>query len=62
MELKLLYGYYAQPRLESTPEGYTHDWTAFVKGVDNSDIKNVIEKVTFHLHEDYEPHAKRGIL
>lgn len=62
MELKLLYGYVARPRLESTSEGYTHDWTAFVRGVDSSDIKNVIEKVTFHLHEDYEPHAKRGIL
>jgi len=37
-------------RVHSTPEGYTHDWEVFVRGVDNADIHHYIEKgVTFFL-------------
>ena len=63
----ILYGYYATPREKATPEGYTHDWTAFVKGdhetdleEDGSDLKHVVRKVVFQLHEDFEPNATRG--
>jgi len=31
-------------RMRSTPEGYTHDWEVFVRGVDNADIHHYIEK------------------
>ena len=62
-------GYYATPREEATPEGYTHDWTAFVKGdherdveEDGSDLKHVVRKVVFQLHEDFKPNATRGIM
>lgn len=62
MELKVLCGYYANPREESTTKGYTHDWKAFVKGSgkNDSDIRHVVKKVVFQLHKDYEPNAKRG--
>ena len=60
-------GYYATPREKATPEGYTHDWTAFVKGdhetdleEEGSDLKYVVRKVVFQLHKDFEPNATRG--
>ena len=64
VKLTLLRGYYAIPREEPTPEGYTHDWTAFVRGItttDGSDIKNIVKRVVFKLHEDF-PNSTRGIL
>ena len=53
-------GYYAVPQKNITPEGYTHEWTAFVKQEDGRDIQHVVEKVVFQLHKDYEPNQKRG--
>lgn len=40
-------------RLHTTPEGYTHDWEVFVRGVDNADIHHYIEKVVFILHNTF---------
>ncbi|EFN70907.1 Protein ENL [Camponotus floridanus] len=40
-------------RVHSTPEGYTHDWEVFVRGVDNADIHHYIEKVVFILHNTF---------
>lgn len=40
-------------RMRTTPEGYTHDWEVFVRGVDNADIHNYIEKVVFLLHDTF---------
>lgn len=31
-------------RSHPTPEGYTHDWEVFVRGVDNADIHQYIDK------------------
>ncbi|XP_066583899.1 protein AF-9-like [Prorops nasuta] len=45
-------------RVRTTPEGYTHDWEVFVRGVDNADIHHYIDKVVFHLHETF-PKPKR---
>ena len=61
--MTLLCGYFATPRDEPTPEGYTHDWTAFVRSEareDGSDIEHVVRKVVFQLHESFEPDATRG--
>ena len=62
-------GYFATPREEPTPEGYTHDWTAFVKGdhergdlEEGHDIKHVVRKVVFQLHESFKPNDTRGIV
>ena len=62
-----MWGYFAKPREEPTPEGYTHDWTAFVKGETRADghdvdIMHVVKKVVFQLHKDFEPNATRGIV
>lgn len=40
-------------RMRTTPEGYTHDWEVFVRGVDNADIHHYIEKVVFILHDTF---------
>ena len=61
--MTLTCGYFAVPRKDITPEGYTHNWTAFVRSVkyqDGRDIRRVVEKVVFQLHKDYKPNQKRG--
>lgn len=47
-------------RSRTTPEGYTHDWEVFLRGVDNADIHHYIEKVVFVLHNTF-PKPKRVI-
>lgn len=43
----------------STPEGYTHDWELFVRGLDGTDISHFVDKVVFTLHDSF-PKPKRG--
>lgn len=31
-------------RVRTTPQGYTHDWEVFVRGIDNADIHHYVEK------------------
>lgn len=31
-------------RMRTTPQGYTHDWELFVRGIDNADIHHYVEK------------------
>ncbi|XP_076765008.1 ENL/AF9-related superfamily elongation complex transcription factor [Xylocopa sonorina] len=40
-------------RVHTTPEGYTHDWEVFVRGIDNADIHHYVEKVVFQLHDTF---------
>lgn len=47
-------------RSRTTKEGYTHDWEVFLRGVDNSDVHQYIEKVVFILHDTF-PKPKRVI-
>ncbi|KAI9665442.1 MAG: NuA4 histone H4 acetyltransferase complex and the SWR1 complex subunit [Trizodia sp. TS-e1964] len=37
------------------PPDHTHQWTVFVKGIDNEDISYWLSKVQFKLHETYVP-------
>ncbi|KPL96838.1 hypothetical protein QR98_0001850 [Sarcoptes scabiei] len=60
VEVQLEIGHVAKPKSKKTPEGYTHDWTVFVRGVENSNIHSFVEKVIFHLHESF-PKPKRGL-
>ena len=42
-------GHTSELRAQRTPEGYTHDWQVFVRGVDNAEIHHYIEKGIFLL-------------
>ncbi|KAG8232347.1 hypothetical protein J437_LFUL008815 [Ladona fulva] len=53
-------GHEASVRTKRTPEGFTHDWEVFVRGVDNADIHYFVEKVVFYLHETF-PKPKRVV-
>ncbi|XP_017883467.1 protein AF-9 [Ceratina calcarata] len=46
-------GHTSMLRMRPTPEGYTHDWEVFVRGMDNADIHHYVEKVVFQLHETF---------
>ena len=59
MQVKLEIGHKAACRQEPTPEGFTHDWTVFVRGSEGKDISHFVDKVVFHLHESF-PRPKRG--
>ena len=41
----------SNPKPEGTPEEFTHSWTVFVKGVDDTDITYWLKKVQFKLHD-----------
>lgn len=53
MEVQLELGHKAYPKEEISPNGYTHDWTVFVRGPDDCKIHEFIEKVVFNLHESF---------
>ncbi|XP_051155388.1 protein AF-9 [Leptopilina boulardi] len=53
-------GHTSELRAQRTPEGYTHDWQVFIRGVDNAEIHQYIERVVFHLHETF-PKPKRVV-
>lgn len=61
MPVKVAYeiGHNATPRDSITPEGYTHDWTLYIRGCNSSDISIYIDKIVFHLHESFA-RPKRG--
>lgn len=52
-------GHTSKLRSKKTPEGFTHDWELYVKGVSGADISCFVEKVIFNLHESF-PKPKRG--
>lgn len=58
IRITLEYGHTSVLRMHTTPEGYTHDWEVFVRGIDNADIHHYVEKVVFQLHETF-PKPKR---
>ncbi|XP_072743343.1 uncharacterized protein Ear [Anoplolepis gracilipes] len=53
IEITLECGHTSMLRMRTTPEGYTHDWEVFVRGVDNADIHHYVEKVVFILHSTF---------
>ncbi|ESZ94926.1 hypothetical protein SBOR_4718 [Sclerotinia borealis F-4128] len=46
------------PKPEGTPEDHTHQWTVFVKGVDDTDITYWCRKVQFKLHDSFPQHMR----
>lgn len=53
-ELILEIGHKSSPLTKKLANGYTHKWTVFVRGVNNSKIENCIQRVVFQLHESFE--------
>ena len=46
-------GHTASHRSTLHPSGYTHDWSAYVRGADGIDIQHFVDKVVFTLHETF---------
>lgn len=57
--MKIELGHRANLRPKPTAEGFTHDWTVFVRGPEGNNIQHFVEKVVFQLHESF-PKPKRG--
>lgn len=60
-----VYGSIAKPidpahRKDGTHQDHTHEWTVYVKGVDDEDISYWLKKVQFKLHETY-PNSSRMV-
>ncbi|XP_035222377.1 protein AF-9-like, partial [Stegodyphus dumicola] len=60
VEVKIELGHRAILREKPTSEGFTHDWTVFVRGAEGHNIQYFVEKVVFHLHESF-PKPKRVV-
>jgi transcription initiation factor IIF auxiliary subunit len=52
-------GHKADFKPEVMPNGFTHDWTVFVRSVESAKIEHFVEKVVFHLHPSFK-NPKRG--
>jgi len=60
VQVKVEVGHHATCRENIMPNGYTHDWTIFVRGAEGADISHFVEKVVFILHESF-PKPRRVI-
>ncbi|KAH9513199.1 hypothetical protein Btru_034361 [Bulinus truncatus] len=47
-------GHQAHFLREPSPEGFTHDWTVFVRGQEGSRLEAFVEKVVFRLHKTFK--------
>eukprot|EP00106_Octopus_bimaculoides_P022832 XP_014790274.1 PREDICTED: protein AF-9-like isoform X2 [Octopus bimaculoides] len=54
VQVKVEIGHQASLRKKVTPNGFTHDWTVFVRGQNDSPIHHFVDKVIFHLHESFQ--------
>uniref|UniRef100_UPI0035900A23 protein AF-9-like isoform X1 n=2 Tax=Myxine glutinosa TaxID=7769 RepID=UPI0035900A23 len=53
LQVQIELGHFAIVRKKVSAEGYTHDWRAFVRGVDHKKIHGFVEKVVFILHASF---------
>uniref|UniRef100_H3C0H0 YEATS domain-containing protein n=1 Tax=Tetraodon nigroviridis TaxID=99883 RepID=H3C0H0_TETNG len=58
VQVKLERGHRAHVRKRATAEGFTHDWTVFVRGPERRNIQHFVDKVVFYLHESF-PRPRR---
>ena len=62
-ELMLEIGHKSQPLKSKLPNGYTHKWTVFVRGANNSKIEHCIQRVVFQLHDSFaNPHRGKLVI
>jgi hypothetical protein len=59
VQVKLEFGHKARMKSKILPDGFTHEWTVFVRGPDGCNIQHFVEKVVFYLHESF-PKPRRG--
>uniref|UniRef100_A0A6G1SL18 Protein ENL n=1 Tax=Aceria tosichella TaxID=561515 RepID=A0A6G1SL18_9ACAR len=52
-ELMLEIGHTSQPLKSKLPNGYTHKWTVFVRGANDSKIEHCVQRVVFQLHDSF---------
>lgn len=55
-------GHQANFLKEPSPEGFTHDWTVFVRGYEGSRIEYFVEKVVFKLHKTFKSPVRGKIV
>ncbi|KAF4121332.1 YEATS domain-containing protein 4 [Geosmithia morbida] len=48
----------ANPKPVGVPEGHTHSWTVFVKGLEDTDITYWLRRVQFKLHDSIPNHVR----
>lgn len=53
VQVKIELGHRATVKKIPSPEGFTHDWTVYVRGPENCNISYFIEKVVFNLHGSF---------
>lgn len=46
------------PKPPNVPDGHTHSWQVFVKGIDDTDITYWLRRVQFKLHESIPNHVR----
>ncbi|KAL3865864.1 hypothetical protein ACJMK2_043213 [Sinanodonta woodiana] len=57
VQVKIELGHRASLRAKPTKEGFTHDWTVYVRAPEGFNIAHFVEKVVFHLHDTFaNPH------
>lgn len=61
VQVKIELGHRATVKKTPSPNGFTHDWTVYVRGPENCNISYFIEKVVFNLHGSFH-NPKRGIV
>ncbi|KAL3881224.1 hypothetical protein ACJMK2_027680, partial [Sinanodonta woodiana] len=53
IQLIIEIGHRSSPKTNPTKEGFTHDWTVYVRGYEGCDISQFVEKVVFQLHPSF---------
>lgn len=46
------------PKPAGVPDGHTHSWEVFVKGIEDTDITYWVRRVQFKLHESIPHHVR----
>ncbi|KAK7116678.1 hypothetical protein V1264_002313 [Littorina saxatilis] len=54
LTIQIELGHRADFKPKKSPDGFTHDWTMFVRGQDGANIYHFVEKVVFHLHPSFK--------
>lgn len=63
VQVKIELGHRATLKKKPTAEGFTHDWSVFVRGPEGNNIQHFVEKVVFHLHDSFnKPHRSKSFL
>lgn len=48
----------SNPKPAGVPDGHTHSWTVFVKGIEDTDITYWLRRIQFKLHDSIPNHVR----